>query len=118
MKNERSTLVVFPVFNGYNIEIVVAKDVKKAWQRRKKNFPECDSNFSAIHAANESGQACIILPDKENRLALIVHECFHATLALMIWANTVNEETTAYHLGYLTQQVYDFVHGRSKRPRA
>jgi hypothetical protein len=116
VKNERTSMVVFPVFNGYNIEVVVAKDVKKAWEKRKKDYTDYEGNFSAIHSSNEFGQACIILPTGCD-LALVAHECCHATLALTMWANAINEETTAYHMGYLTKQVYDFVRSRSKRTR-
>ena len=115
-QNERSTLVVFPAFNDYNIEIVVAKDVKKARQKRDSIYGEYTGDFSALHSSDGLGQACIILPEKSpQKLVDIAHECFHAIIGLLDWSGVADEETAAYHMGYLTNQVYEFVHSRSKR---
>ena len=118
MKNERSTLVVFPAFNDYNIEVVVAKDVKLARQKRDKTYGEYTGDFSALHSSDGLGQACIVLPENSpQKLVDATHECFHAVIALLEWSGVEDEETAAYHMGYLTNKVYDFVRSRSKRTR-
>ena len=115
MKNERTDMVIFTVFNNYNIEIVVAKDVNDARKRRDALFGEFEGDFAALHCHNGIGNACLIFPEKNFGLVDVAHECYHAVRAMMEWASIIDEETPAYVMGYLTKQVYDFVKKRKRR---
>jgi hypothetical protein len=117
VKNERSITIVFPVLNNYNIEIVVAKDVAKARNERDDVYGPYSGHFAALHSHNGLGNACIVFPKDDLGLVDVAHECFHGVRAMMEWAGIEDEEAAAYHLGYLTKQVYDFVCARSKRSR-
>jgi hypothetical protein len=115
MKDERHDMVIFTVFNNYNIEIVVAKDVKKARQRRSAIFGEYNEEFSALHFHNGLGNACLIFPEKNMGIVDVAHECYHAVRAMMEWASITDEETPAYVMGYLMKQVFNFVKNRKRR---
>ncbi len=115
MKNERSMYVRFPVFSDYDIEVVVAKDTRVARSKRNSRFGEFDGSFRALHSFNKKGSALLVFPQGVN-VGCISHECFHAVVAMLDWIdNDTNNECAAYHIGYLTQQVYDFVRTRPKR---
>ena len=117
MKNERSIMVTFPVLNNYNIEVVIAKDTKKARHDRDGEFGVFEGVFHALHSFNKEGNALLVFPQGVE-VNTIAHECFHAVVAMMDWiGNDTNNECAAYHIGYLTQKVYDFVRSRSKRAR-
>lgn len=118
MKNERRMFIRFPVFVNYEIEVVVAKNIYAARSKRDKVYGKFEDSFHALHSYNKKGNALLVFP-RDADLNCVAHECFHATVALMDWiSNDASNECAAYHLGYLTQQVYKFVHGRSKRPKA
>ena len=111
--NERRTHVKFPVFQNYDIEVVVAKDPHRARKVRNHKYGVFPDKFYAIHAYNNNGSAVLIFPP-EVGVVVIAHECWHAVRAMMEWAGvSLDNECVAYHLGYLTQKVYDFV-GREK----
>jgi hypothetical protein len=115
MKNERSITIVFPIFNNYNIEVVVAKDVSKARNLREDVYGKYEDAFAALHSHNGLGNACIVFTEKDLGLVDVAHECLHAVRAMMDWASICDDECEAYHMGYLTKQVYDFVCKRPKR---
>lgn len=115
MKNERSITIIFPVLNNYNIEIVVAKDVSKARKERDDFYGEYTGDFAALHSHNGIGNACIVFTEKDLGIVDVAHECLHAVRGMMKWAGIYDEECEAYHMGYLTKQVYDFVRTRPKR---
>ena|ERR1035437_5667 len=118
MKNERTSMVIFTVLNNYNIEIVVTKDVVESRKRRDFIYGEYDGEHAAaMHACNGLGAACIIFSEKHRGITDVAHECYHAVQAMMKWAEIHDSEAEAYHMGYLTKQVYDFVRSRSKRTR-
>lgn len=106
---ERSITIIFPVFNDYNIEIVVSSDAMKSRQKRNSVYGKYEGLFSALHSFNGLGNACIIFPEKNYGLVDVAHECCHAVHAMMDWASVEDQECLAYHMGYLTKQVYDFV---------
>jgi hypothetical protein len=115
MRNERSITVVFPVFGNYSIEIVVAKDATKARKERDDVYGAFEGPFYALHSFNKEGNALLVFPQGV-KIGTIAHECFHAVIAMMDWiGNDASNECAAYHTGYLTQKVYDFVRSRSKR---
>jgi hypothetical protein len=113
-RKERTKTFVFPVFLNYEIQVVVAQNVREARQKRNEIYGEHVGDFSALHSHNRIGNALIVFEEKSKDLVCVVHECYHAIRAMMCWANVDDEEASAYHLGYLTQQVYDFVCKKKK----
>lgn len=116
MKNERTSMVIFTVLNNYSIELVVTKDVVAARKRRDDIYGEDDSeNAAAMHSCDGLGAACLIFSEEHRNITIVAHECYHAIRAMMKWAGIYDNEAEAYHMGYLTKQVYDFVRARPKR---
>jgi hypothetical protein len=111
---ERTKLIIFPAFNDYNIEIVVSNDVTKSRQKRNAVYGEYVGIFAALHSFNGLGNACIVFSEKNHGLVDVAHECCHAVHAMMDWASVEDQECLAYHMGYLTKQVYDFLVRKKK----
>ncbi len=110
---ERSMHVKFPVFSNYDIEIVLATDQYKARSKYDKTYGVFDSPFHSLHSHNRAGKALLVFCQKNLNVSTMAHESFHAVSAMMEWAGVkFDNECMAYHIGYLTQKVYDFA--RSK----
>ena len=113
MKHERSKTVKFPVF-GYKIQVVVTEDLKKSLEKRGLDPSSCTS----VHGYWDGKAFSVLLFQTNPRVGTVAHECWHAVRRMLKFHEAEFEnEVVAYHLGYLTQQVYDFVRSRSKQTR-
>lgn len=116
------TLIEFPVFQRYVVHVEVAKDFKKAWAKYpilKKMMERgdlgdhnggCDGDGAITISPNDHNISFVFFHPKPS-LNTIVHESWHA-LQRMLEYNSVkyDHENTAYHLGYLVEQVHNAVY--------
>jgi hypothetical protein len=72
---------------------------------------ECDGHFYHIHRKIKSKDTPIALIWSENKIATIVHECFHAVWWALnrkgILVTKDNDEMMAYHLEFLVKSILE-----------
>jgi hypothetical protein len=111
---ERTKTVKFPVFSSYEVEIVLAQNPRTARTRRDRTYGVFEGVFHSLHSATGSGKSLIVLMERP-KVSEIAHETWHAVCAMMHWAGiSFDNECMAYHIGFLTQQIYDFANVHSK----
>ena len=103
-----------PIYKG-KVIIILSNDLEQV----KKTYPDFhkDKVFaSAIYDDYKGwkGYYFILDPTNENfSLGIIAHECFHISNMILSHighiADLVNDETHAYLIGYLCDEVYDFM---------
>lgn len=104
-------VVTFPVFSGYKIRIIFARDVCATGKRLGVDLT------GAVAAHVNGGGPCAwivfgLIPDA----ATIAHEASHAVRCLLTWAGARNDnETFAYHLDFLVGRIHRYLKRRSKR---
>jgi len=107
----RKTHFTFPVLNNYTVRVIVSDKLANAVSKYPglKEFAEDYSDKEARVFTCESHHCYMFLPT-DACVRTIVHECWHVMKAMMVYVGIkLDQETVAYHLGYLTQKVYDFV---------
>ena len=111
----RSCAVNFPVFSNYEMRVSVTSDFRKALnanpQTKKVETDDSDMAF-CVHIADQAVTYIFLKPDAD--LGTIAHECWHAVREMMKFVGADDNETVAYHLGYLVKKVHKLVHRRKK----
>jgi hypothetical protein len=107
MKRNRSTKVLFPIFGGYEVRLIVTRDIVKTGQRLRENLR--DAHAAYVTKDDVAGVGWLVLqPDAGPDL--VSHEASHAIQALADFLGTkFDEETFAHHLGYLVGRVSKFL---------
>lgn len=110
----RHILVEFPVFSGYLVHVEVSSDNKKAMAKypQTKEISHDDiTDAMTVHVKNEN--LSFIFLKYNSSVGTIAHECWHAVNRMMGYMGIeLDSETVAYHLGYLTNEVFRFMRGR------
>jgi hypothetical protein len=114
---ERIGKVEFTIFD-YFVQIVVTDDIVKS---RNKRAPMLGSTYTEIgttkglHSYNDGLSNAYLFLNPDTDAGTIAHECFHAIHRMFkrIGAE-IEEEITAYYLGYLVLEVTKFI-GVKKR---
>ena len=107
----RKAHFTFPVFNYYTVRVVVAPDTNAALAgyRDLKEFVEKGRSREARVFSSNSHHCYMFLPSGAS-VRTIAHECWHVVKTMMDYTGIkLENEVVAYHMGYLTQKVYDFV---------
>lgn len=112
----RITLIEFPVFCGYIVHVEVTSDFKKSFSKykstREVNLDANDTRAMAVHV-NDISMSYVFLPPNAS-VGEIAHESWHVIRRMMEYMGVDDSnEAVAYHLGYLTQKIFNFV--RRKR---
>ena len=106
MRN-RSTVVRFPVFPGFAVRVIQARDVMRTCRRLGADATPCRAAF--ITGADSPGLGWLVLglaPDP----ATIAHESSHAVRALFrAHGAKADDEAFAYHLDYLVGRIHKFL---------
>jgi hypothetical protein len=103
----RRTRIVFPVFNGYEVRVIVSRDVKATGRRLDADLAGCAAAF--LTTADKPKLGWIVFGDKPDE-ATIAHEASHAVRAIMRYAGArVEDEVFAYHLDYLVGKIHKFL---------
>lgn len=110
---ERQKTIKFPVWSDYTVRIIITRDFATSAKMHCDSDVEISCKALTIHIGDdndsETKQSFIFLmPDCD--VDSLVHECWHVVYRMMdYFGASLEDEVVAYHLGYLTQQVYDFV---------
>jgi hypothetical protein len=109
MKRNRSTRVVFPVFSGFAVRVVLARNVAATGKRlgEKSDLSQAAAAFISSSTPTLVGWLVFeVMPDP----GTIAHEASHAVRALARHVGTnFDEETFAYHLGHLVGHIHKFL---------
>jgi hypothetical protein len=121
-QNHRETKVVFNVLSKYTVYIVFTHDIPAS-----ANYLSIRDKFNSLNDDRmthcfgchlnpyERGDAYLLFTP-EITVGGIAHECWHAVHAMFDWAGMeLENETVAYHLGYLVNAVINF-HAKAVSP--
>jgi hypothetical protein len=113
----RKTRIVFPVFHNYTVCVVVTSDIAKAmseYPHLRSCAEEGGEKDPCVFTSNS--HRCYMFLPLHASVRTIAHECWHAIKAIFGFVDiSLDHECVAYHLGYLTQKVYSFVHRKEKQ---
>jgi hypothetical protein len=103
-------VVTFPAFSGYRVYVVFSEDMRASYFKRYGETGLFDDpSVTALHSTRETGNAHLFYKI-DTRAGVLAHEAFHAIYGMFDWAGVeqLDNETTAYHLGYLIDQIAKF----------
>ena len=110
MKN-RATTVRFPVFNGFEVRVIQARDIRATGRRLRVDLTDAVAAF--VTDPNRIKRGWLVLgmnPDE----GTIAHEASHAIRVLLNTHGARNDdEVFAYHLDYLVARIHKFLRGGS-----
>ena len=98
----------FPVWANYAVRIVFTEDIGNSL--RARGNPRRTESTEALHW-NIGNGSVLIFKIGDCGSGTIAHECWHAIRTMLVdycGVETMEDEVTAYHLGYLVQQVTNF----------
>lgn len=109
----RKLKLTIPTFN-WDFEIVLTKNIipyaKSVGYEENKD----DGTTTALHMYYSDEMKSIIILNPNPKAGTVAHECWHAVRRMLLHTGCeLDNEVVAYHLGYLVQQVHDFVKKRS-----
>ena len=112
----RLTHVEFPVFSDFIVHIEVTSDFKKSFSKYPltENIPEeeCGS-WEAMTAHDDEGSISFLFIKPDASVGTIAHESWHVIKRMLDTRGVdLDNETVAYHLGYLVDKVFQFVRGK------
>ena len=102
--------VTFSVF-GFVVYIVFSKDMVKSINARYPQVNTTDSDFGAMCCRKRGSPEQHIFFELGNcPVGTLAHECWHAVRYMLLdWAQCeLDNETMAYHLGWLVDQAASF----------
>lgn len=110
----RSTTVRFPVFRGFEVRIILSRDLI-ATGRRLKEKDDLSHADAALIVSKKDPMTCWLLLGPDGRDAdTISHEASHAIKHLFKTTGVkTDDEAFAYHLGYLVGKVHKFLEHKS-----
>lgn len=112
----RFTVIEFPVFCHFTVHVEITssfKDTMKKYKHTKDICHQCDLGADAMTISVDNEPISYIFLKPNVSVGTIAHECWHAIKNLVNYVNVgIENETVAYHLGYLVDKVFKFVHNR------
>lgn len=103
-------VVKFDAWAGYTVHVVFTNNIPLSRKARYGTIG-LSEDAHALHSAAKGGHAHLFFKLGNSPTGVIAHECWHAIFYMMVdWAGVkdMDNETTAYHLGHLVQEVADF----------
>jgi hypothetical protein len=111
LARNRHTRVVFPVFNGYEVRVICARDVAATGKRLREGDALADAEAGFVTRPERPGVGWLVFGLRPSP-GTVAHECSHAVKALFDYVGAgPDEEATAYHLDYLVGRVSKFLKG-------
>jgi len=109
MRN-RTTTIRFPVFNGYEVRVICARDLAATGRRLKEDFTGAEACF--VYKDEHPAMSWIVFSPKAEP-DTIAHEASHAVRHLFKFSGAAeDDEAFAYHLAYLVGRIHKFLKGR------
>jgi hypothetical protein len=102
----------FPVFAGYQVHIIFTEDIGESRRKRYGSRGGSDG-AGALHSSAEGGHSHLFyrVGVGNCNAGTIAHEAWHAVRAMLVdfsGVTIMENEVTAYHIGYLVQAVVNF----------
>lgn len=111
----RYITIEFPVFSDFIIHFEVARDFKKAIKKYPsiEDMSTEEDNEADALTIYDGGQVCFIFVRPNVSTGTLAHESFHAVEHLLKRHGVkVEDETAAYHLGYVVDNAFRFLRKR------
>lgn len=112
----RTRMVKFPVFYGYTILVEETTNLSKSaakYEATKEFADQCDGEAATLES--DKGGGFIFIKPRAT-LSIIAHEAWHAVKDMLDYFKVeLDHECVAYHLGYLTQEIFNFLYRRGKK---
>jgi hypothetical protein len=103
-------VVKFPVWSGYQVHVIFTNDIA-ASRKARYGSAGASEGARALHSSAEGGHSHLFFRIGNSPAGVISHESWHAIRCMMVdfgGVTIMENEVTAYHLGYLTQEVVSF----------
>ena len=108
---DRFIIIEFPVFSSYCVHVEFTKDI----QNTMRKYPSIeytswsdreDRDNDAVTVETDSKHMSFIFLKPSCSAGTVAHECWHAVHNMLeTMGAELDNETVAYHLGYLVDQV-------------
>lgn len=103
----RRTRITFPVFNGYEVRVICARDVAATARRLKEDLADAEAGL--ITHKHLPGKGWLVFGLKPGP-DTVAHEASHVIADLFRFAGVKrDEEAFAYHLDYLVGRIHKFL---------
>lgn len=99
-------------------EFVYTNNLRKARKKRNEKLGKAKYKISktvdGLWCENEDKNTVALFIEKRASLGVISHEAYHAVRSLFrsIGVEEHDEELTAYHLGYIVDQIYKIINDK------
>ena len=105
MRAHRHNLT-FPVFSKYKVTVIFTADIPKACAKLGMTATPDEAAVTITEEGTKRAYAVFAMrPDADT----VAHESYHVISAMLKWAGaTPDEETVAYHLGYLVKHITEW----------
>lgn len=104
----RTTRIKFTVFNGYEVRVILARDVVATGRRLHTDLSHAVA--ALVTREDKPKVAWLVLGPNGRDPGTIAHESSHAIKALFACAGVrTDEEAFAYHLDFLVGRIHKFL---------
>ena len=103
-------VIRFSVWSNYDVHVIFTEDIVKSRMGRYGTAGAAGSGQTgALHSSTVDGHSHLFYKPTASA-EIITHEAFHAIWAMFNWTGVKDwdNETTAYHLGYLVGRITTF----------
>lgn len=108
MRNRRAK-IVFPIFSGYEVRVIFARDVAATAKRLGEKEDLSGAEAALVYFDHSPLVSWLVFPLKPCP-DTIAHECSHAIRQMFAAVGVGNDdEAFAYHLGHLAGRVHNFL---------
>ena len=112
----RVKVITFPVLCDYIVHVEVTTDMKATFKKYKtprEDWKEEYDNGNAFTSRAKSNPVTFIFVRPNVSTGTIAHECWHAVVNIFEYVGAnIDNELMAYHLGYLTNEVFQLVRNK------
>jgi hypothetical protein len=106
MTRNRRTRVAFHVFSGYEIRVILARDVAATGRRLNADLTGARGGHLVKPGSPEAWIVLGTDPDEST----VAHEAAHAVRAMLRYVGVrVDDEVFAYHLDFLVGRIHSFI---------
>lgn len=103
-------VINFAVWSNYDVHVIFTDSIATSRKERYGTVGQGE-DAGALHTSGVGGHSHLFFKIEHCPSGVIAHESWHAVYCLMTeWAGVkdLDNETVAYHLGYLVQKIVDF----------
>ena len=109
MSNPHTT-IRFEAFNNYPVRVILAANIEATGKRLGVDLKTA---LAAVVTQPDVKGCWLVIGPKGRSPDTITHEAYHAVMKLSAWTDAaLDEEATAYHLGYLVGRLHKFLEKR------